>query len=345
MAIKTSKTAAPARARRTKAEVQQAFRDIEQETNEARKTADSKSEEVAQLREQEVKAAFQDFTVESVVDRISELSVQITRSLSGVSEQLSGEVSRLTMAREAVEIERREIERLHKKDVALTAIDQLVQEYAQKKQQLEADMEAQRADWETEENAREKERKEYEENLKKARQREVEDYEYKKALERKKAQDKYDEEQRLVERRNQERQEQLEKSWQVRETALKEREQELERLRKESQEFPSRLQAEVDKAVKEALKAADAKHAQDQIILKKDGEAEKRVAELRIKALEETVAIQRAQMEALDRRVEDAKTQVQEIAVKAIEGASGARALAHVNQIAIEQAKQRNPQG
>jgi len=37
--------------------------------------------------------------------------------------------------------------------------------------------------------------------------------------------------------------------------------------------------------------------------------------------------------------VDEAKQQVQDIAVKAIEGASGAKALAHINQIAMEQAK------
>jgi phage terminase large subunit-like protein len=47
---------------------------------------------------------------------------------------------------------------------------------------------------------------------------------------------------------------------------------------------------------------------------------------------------------SLQKQVEEAKQQVQDIAVKAIEGASGSRALAHVNQIAIEQAKNR-PQG
>jgi len=36
---------------------------------------------------------------------------------------------------------------------------------------------------------------------------------------------------------------------------------------------------------------------------------------------------------------------VQEIAVKAIEGAFGAKALAHINQIAMEQAKHHTPQG
>lgn len=41
------------------------------------------------------------------------------------------------------------------------------------------------------------------------------------------------------------------------------------------------------------------------------------------------------------KQLADAKQQVQDIAVKAIEGASGARALSHINQIAMEQAKNR----
>ena len=50
---------------------------------------------------------------------------------------------------------------------------------------------------------------------------------------------------------------------------------------------------------------------------------------------------QYAQIEGLAQRLEEAKKQVQDIAIKAIEGASGARALSHVNQIAMEQAKTR----
>lgn len=60
--------------------------------------------------------------------------------------------------------------------------------------------------------------------------------------------------------------------------------------------------------------------------------------------LEDAVARQQAQIEALEKQLADAKQQVQDIAVKAIEGASGARALSHINQIAMEQAKNR-PQG
>ena len=71
----------------------------------------------------------------------------------------------------------------------------------------------------------------------------------------------------------------------------------------------------------------------------KDAEAEKRFGELRVKTLEEAVSHQQTQIAALEKQPADAKQQVQDIAVKAIEGASGARALSHINQIAMEQAK------
>jgi len=53
---------------------------------------------------------------------------------------------------------------------------------------------------------------------------------------------------------------------------------------------------------------------------------------------------QTAQNNKLQAQLDEAKKQVQDIAVKAIEGASGAKTLSHVNQIAMEQAKGRaNP--
>ena|SRR5215471_9671221 len=70
----------------------------------------------------------------------------------------------------------------------------------------------------------------------------------------------------------------------------------------------------------------------------------KRIAETKVKALEEIAARQQAQIAALEKQLAEAKQQVQDIAVKAIERASGAKALSHINQIAMEQAKNR-PQG
>lgn len=342
MPSKTTKTAA--RPRKTKAEVQQEFETIREEVEAARESADAKAAEAARIRAAEVRQTVENVTVESVVQKISGLGLEISRSLSDLSAKLVEEVNLLAGVREAVALERKELERMHRIDVAATVVDQLVEDYARQNRELEAEITARRAEWEEEVRTTERERKEQEEALRKQRQREIEEYEYKKNLERKKAQDRYEEELRLQEKRNAERQELLEKGWQQRETALKEREEEFTRLQQESTGFPARLEKEAKAVASEAAQAAESRFQQQIAMLQKDAEAERRVNALQVKSLEETVARQSAQIAALEKQLAEAKQQVQDIAVKAIEGASGARALSHINQIAMEQAKNR-PQG
>jgi len=332
-------TKPPVRAKRAKSEVQEEFEEIRREVETARESADPKAEQAASLRAAEVRQAVEGITVERVVQAISGMGLEITKSLSDISGKLLAEVEQLASVREAVNLERAELDRLHKIDVAATALDQLVQDHAREKERLEAEIASQRSAWEDESRDTERERKEQEESLKKSRAREIEEYEYKKALERKKAQDKYEEDQRLQEKKNKERQEALEKSWQQRETILKEQEQELLRLRKEAQELPETVKTESEKAAVLAAKAAEQKSEQEILMLKKEAETEKRLASLQVKTLEETIVRQASQISALQKQMDEAKQQVQDIAVKAIEGASGAKALAHINQIAMEQAK------
>ena len=337
-------TKSPVRPKRTKTEVQREFEEIQERTSDARESADPKIEEASRRHETEVREAVEGVTVESAVQRISGLGLEISKALATLSAKLTDEVQLLASVREVVEFERTELDRLHKIDVAATALDQLVQDYGRQKLELETEIAGRRAAWEEEAARAERERKEQEESLRKQRLREAEDFEYKKTQERKKAQDKYDEELRLQEKKNHEKQEALEKSWQLREAALKEPEEELARLRKESEAFPKRVEAEANAAAERARRESEARLQQEILVMKKDAEAEKRFDELRVKTLEDTVIHHQTQIVALEKQLADAKQQVQDIAVKAIEGASGARALSHINQIAMEQAKNR-PQG
>ena len=343
MATKTTKPLA--RPKRTKAEIEEEFSAIREEVAATRETTDKKTEETSKLRETEIRQAVEGISVEDVVKGISGLGLDLSKALAGLSEKLVQEVNRLSSAREAVELERKEIDRLHKIDVACTALDQLVQDYTRKKEELESEIAAQHVAWDEELKRTERERKEQDENLRKQRQREIDEYEYKKGLERKKAQDKYEEDMKLLEKQNREKQEALEKSWQQREAVLKEREEEVARLKSESEGFAGRLEKACAQAAAEATRATAQKFEQQILLLKKESEAEKRLADLQIKTLEDTLARQSAQMAALQKQLDEAKQQVQEIAVKAIEGASGAKALSHINQIAMEQAKHHAPQG
>jgi hypothetical protein len=334
-----------ARPKRSKAEIDKEFSKISEEAALQKELANPKSEETARLREAETRQSVAGISVDGVVQKISGLGLEISKALAELSGKIVAEVERLNAVREAVALEAAELTRLHKIDTAATALDQLIQDNRAQKESLETEISAQRAAWAEEERERLREQKEYDEALKKQRQREAEDFEYKKVLERKKAQDKYDEEVRLQEKKNKEKQETLEKSWQQREATLKEREEELARLKLEVDAFPARLKKEVDTAAAAAAKSAELKFDQQMLLHKKDAEGDKRLSELHVKSLQEVVSRQAVEIASLQKQLEEAKHQVQDIAVKAIEGASGARALAHINQIAMEQAKQRSPQG
>jgi len=337
--------ATAARARRSKSEVQQEFLKIKEDVKAERDAATPKLLEAARAREAETRRAVEGVTVDIVVRNLSGLSLEVSRTLGELSEKLVQEVERLAAAREAVALEQRELERLHRIDVAATALDQLVHDYEARKQALDAEIAGTRAAWDAEVKERERTDQEREEALKKQRQREAEDYEYKKTLERKKAQDRHEEEVRQSEKQNREKQEALEKSWQERDAALTAREEELERLRREVADSPARLGQQVERAVAEATRQTEQRLEQQIVLLQRDAAADQRVAELQVKAHKNTIARQAAQIEALQRQLDEAKQQVQQIAVKAIEGASGAQALDHVNKIAMEHAKTRPVQG
>jgi hypothetical protein len=333
-------TTAPKRTRRTKAEIEQEFEALQEEAA-ATASTNSKQNEFTRLHEQEIREAVNEVGVDNIAQKLSNLNLEISRTLSQLSEKMVSEVNFLAKLREAVDLEKQELERLHKTDVSLLALDQLIEDYESQRTALETEIEQTRTSWEEEEDYRARKIKEDEELLKKNRQREYDEYEYKKNLERKKEQDKYEEDTRRRDKENRERQEILEKDWKERESTLKSHEEELIQLRKEALDYPNRLKKDLDKAVTDAIKHTEQRVAQEKVLLERDRELERRMAELKIKSLEETIAHQQGQITLLQTRLEEATRQVQDIAIKAIEGASGSKALNHINHIAIEQAKNR----
>lgn len=329
------------RTRRTKTEIQEEFEKISKEEQESLDSLNSKLDDMIKEQSRELMESVKDLNAEDIVRKFAELNIDISKNLTLLSEKMVQEVNMLAKVRQAIQLSKSELEKLHKLDVAQTAIDQMIEEYDFKKRELEEDIETKQAEWEGQMQERALEQKEYDDNLAKSRKREIEEYEYKKNLERKKGQDKYEEDMRVRDKQNKERQESLEKSWNSREEELKSREQELVQLRKAVDEFPEKLQKDISKAVETAVKQTEQKLSQELVFLKKDAEAEKRMSDLKIKNLDELLTKQTSQLSALQAQLDEAKKQVQDIAVKAIEGASGAKALSHINQIAMEQAKGR----
>jgi len=323
-------TRTPAKARRSKSEVTAEFDSIREEVLADRQERTPKDRETQALRETDIRTSVQDVSPETVVQRISQLQLDIPQALSLISGKLVFETKQLQALRDAVLLETQELERLHQLDVAKSSLDLLVEEYDQTKTQLEAEVRQTRDAWQAEERSREEEQKQQTDGLKLKREREQDEYSYERDTQRKRE-----------EQDNQERQAALDKAWTLREEELKKREEESVRLRQEAAAFPDRLQKETARTVAEALKTQQAQNQQTALLAQKEAETDKRLSEQRVKLLEETIARQTQEIQSLSTRLEEAKNQVQEIALKAIEGASGAKTLSHVSQIAMEQAKTR----
>jgi colicin import membrane protein len=337
------KAVPPSRTRRTRATLERDLREVEEAVDRERADQTVKSREALAQEEREVRETAADLSLDGVAQRTAALGLEVSKVLTGLSDQLTAEVKRLDDVRRAVALEQEELTRLHGRDVLASAREQLMEEFRQTKAQLDAEIRARQAEWQAQQDLRARQLKEQEEELRRQRQREREEYEYQKTLERKKEQDLHEEESKALDRTLKQRREALEREWAAREAALKEREQEFARLKAEVEQFPAQLQADVTRAVAEATRLAEDKAGQQRALSQKDRETDVQVAALRIAALEDLVGRQATQIESLQTRLEEARAQVREIAVQAIEGASGARTLAHINQIAMEQAKHRAP--
>ena len=328
--------------RRTKAEIQQEFAALTEEAAADKASASSKEELAYQMKETEIRAAVSEISVEVIIRKLADLNAEISKSLGNLSEKLIGEVNLLNRVKSAIMIENEQLQKVHKIDVAATALDQLIEDYQEQKAALELEIETMRAEWAKEAKSKEEAAVEFERSLKSSRLREADEYKYNRDLERKKDQDKYEQECQFKEKQNRDKLEALEKNWQAREEALRTREAHLQELQKAVEAFPVRLRDEVEKARGEAIAHTEQRFSQEFLMVTKDRESEQRISAMKIQSLESVVENQKHQIAQLQKQLDDAKKEVKEIAEKAIEGASGARALSHINQIAMEQAKNRS---
>ncbi len=289
-----------------------------------------KEQEAQQSHARNVLTDVSSLSAESAVKKVTEAGLTINKTLGGINEQVISLVEELKKLDEAIKLKTEELAALHGKDVAASAIDVLVAEHDKKKADLEAELErlheeiSQTRTRFAADLAAEREASEV------ARKRAEEEYVYNIQLQRKKEQDAFAEQLRQQGAAERDRKEKLEKDWAAREEALKLREKELEELRQQVADFPAVLKKETDAAA--AIAGNRVKHDWEMklTLAQKDAETAQRVASMEISSLKETNARQTQSLQALQTELAEAKRQVQTIAEKALESASGARALAEV---------------
>lgn len=334
-------------AKSTKNEILDAYNELLEKVQgqmPADRKADAKREE-----EKEIVKDVSQNTIEKIVKGLADIKLETGKAFNYLEDQLVTQFKRLTETQHAIDIETKRLKDIHEINVNADSLAALLLAQKEKRASFEAEMEQKRRDfdaemaqkkqeWKKEQDAFDLARKEREEKIKKERQREEEEYTYSIQLKRKKETDAYEakkaaqekdlaEKKAALEKELIEKKAAAEKSLSEREAAVAAKEKEFEELKAKAAQFPKDL----EKAVKDAEKAATEKlgvtfkHQAE--LAEKEIEGERRLYKQTIAALESKIKEQEAQILGLTQRAQNAGQQVQEIAVKAIEGASAQRLL------------------
>jgi hypothetical protein len=338
MSASKKKTTKP-RTTRTKDDIAEEFESIRE--NVEPDSIDAKTRALLSEQEQLVRRATADLSSQGVVQKIGLVGLDVTKTLTNIQNQVLAELEVLGTLRQAVDLEKKEIERLHQVDVTLAATSILLQEYANKEKALEEAISEKQKTLEAN-NASKKEEidkafqsfclKLAEDRQKQNREweREKEEYTYQTALQRKKDKDEYDESVRTSAAVLRDTAQQKEKAWAEREKTLQSAEKELADLRQLQIGMDARIKAEVDKHVAIATNSVKKDLTAGFVLEKKD--LEQRIALESQNAA--TLTIHNATLEKrigqLENELIAARESVKEMALAAFKEAGSSKALAEV---------------
>jgi hypothetical protein len=337
----------------TKQEMIAAYNDLLKQLEEKRES-DLKPEQ--KIEEKEVRRAVEvadSLSTEGIVREAGNLKTEVGRALAQLSDKLEEQIAKYEEIKKAVEAKENELQEIYEIQKAASSLAALIEaqhirrenfedEMASKKEELERDIQTARAEWEKEKKAHEAEKKERDTAEQRRREREKEEYLYGFNREQQLAKDKFEDEKGRLEREITLQREQMEREIAERERVVAQKEEELAELKKRVESFPKELQEAVSRAAKEAAQSAQLEAKNKEELIKKEFAGERNVLTTRIESLSAEVKEQNEQIARLSQQLEKAYAQIQEIALKTIEGASASRSFESLQQLLIDQSRKQS---
>ena len=289
--------------------------------------------------------------MQSTIDNLILLQFGFGGAVSELSEKLTTEASKLEELRRTVGEEVQQLQELHSlEDVAEDTLDNLIQQYeesaktfvseiSEQRETIEQDLLSRRKAWEKEQQLQEVAVQERNDGEQKVRDRDEELYDYDLELQRNLDIEEYEQRQQTLYKEIEDFKQEQEKQWAEREKSIAEREKLSAEVKAKVEAFPKELEANIKngKEIGRNIGNYQAKIKSD--LFAKDLEGQKQNYELQIQGMLQTIQNQDSRIASLSKQLDSALKQVQDLAVKAIEGASNLNSFQAVKEIAIEQAK------
>jgi hypothetical protein len=288
--------------------------------------------------------------VTNTIASLDSLQLGFGAAVSELSEKLTTEAAKLAEIREGVTAEITDLQTLHGLAVDEDTFEELIDNYETSSkafgEELRARQETAQQDVQSLTKAWTKEQeqtgiavKERVELDRKNSQREVQEYKYNLDLQRKIDREQHEQQQAALYYELAETKETQEKVWAERELALAEREKLFHETKAKVAAFVQDKEKAIEKAKGEGKGIATYQAKIKSDLYTKEVEGQKRFYEGRIESLEDTIGNQSERLNSLSKQLEAALKQVQDLAVKAIEGSANANSYQTLKEITLEQAK------
>lgn len=325
----------------TKNEIFEAYQNL---LNKVRETKQTSQQEIFKKKEDDqIVAKASDLNVAGIISKLSDIKLSVTKNLDQLEQKLLDEYRCLSDLQKAITIEKTNLQELYgiKKNADSLAVLLLAQkEYStnfememdQRKNKFEQEMTEKKAAWKKEQEIMQREKDEYQGQLTKGRQREEENYNYDLNLERKKDQDNYAMRKEVLEKELTEKKLALQKEFSEREALIKSQEEEYKNLKAKVELFPKELENSIRTAEKNTKEMLERNYKFQIDLSAKEIEGERKLSLQTIATLQAKINEQEAFIQQLTKKANDANTQVQTIAIKAIESTTGIGARYYTSQ-------------
>ncbi len=286
----------------------------------------------------------------NTIASLDSLQLGFGAAVSELSERLTTEAAKLADIREGVTAEITDLQTLHTLTVDEDTFEQLIESYETNSktfgeeltQQQEAAIQTVRdlaKAWSKEQEVNGITVKERIELDRKNTQREVQEYKYNLDLQRKLDREQYEQQQAALYYELAETKETQEKTWAERELALADREKLFHEAKDKVAAFVQDKEKAIEKAKGEGKGIATYQAKIESDLYAKEIEGQKRFYESNIESLQSNITNQEERLNSLSQQLAAALKQVQDLAVKAIEGSANANSYQTLKEITLEQAK------
>jgi hypothetical protein len=308
----------------------------------------------AKVVKDEPKAMINAVTIQDKVNQtiasLDSLQLGFGAAVSELSEKLTTEAAKLGEIRAGVTAEITDLQTLHGLEVNEDTFAELIDRYQTSSKAFDEELRTQQESaqqevqnltktWSKEQEQHGITVKERVELDRKNSLREVQEYKYNLDLQRKLDREQYEQQQAALYYELTETKETQQKVWTERELALAEREKLFYEAKAKVAAFVQDKEKAIEKAKGEGKGIATYQAKIKSDLSAKEIEGQKRFYEGRIESLEDTISNQGERLNNLSKQLEAALKQVQDLAVKAIEGSANANSYQTLKEITLEQAK------